>query len=313
MHKIARLIFRRRQWQREVYESMPEEIKYAMKESQGPAMNTFALPETDYTAKFLQLQEEKSEETVLLTLLHLRTLLDSFSGKGNVSIAIYDYENNKIGDISLMKLANLLMHHRYFVIDGNYVHDLFSDKGSLLSDIEELPSQRLFGAKFILTDLFDAMLTFLSEVRINDFVGLLRSRLARLTVDSEPQDIVFVIQNIHSLSDIMQERFGDDRIHEVVEILFRDVHERHVTKGPDGVERWNYSFSLGKPEFKIDDVLSERRIAMTIQIDGKSETFKFGYEEFFGVLTKVYGEDPLLSIEQLGEDGENSLSSYRSV
>ena len=145
-HKIARLIFRRRQWQREVYESMPGEIKSAMKESQGLAKNTFAFPETDYTGKLLQLQEEKSEETVLLTLLHLRTLLESFSKKRNVSIALYDYENNKMGDISLMKLANLLMHHRFFVIDGNYVHDLFSDKGSLLSDIEELPSQRLFGA-----------------------------------------------------------------------------------------------------------------------------------------------------------------------
>ena len=111
----------------------------------------------------------------------------------------------------------------------------------------------------------------------------------------------------------MQERFGDDRIHEVVELLFRDVHERNVTRGPDGVERWNYSFSFGKPEFQIDDELSEKRIAMTIRIDGRSETFKFGYEEFFGVLTEVYGEDPLLSTEQQGKDGEISLSGYRSV
>ena len=298
MHKIARLIFRLKRWQRDVYGSMPEEIKSAKIEAQGPAKNTFALPETEYTASLLKLQEEKSEETILLTLLHLRTLLEVF-GKGNASIDLYDYENNKIGEISLMKLANLLMHHRYFVVDGNYVHDVFSDKGQLFPDLRELPSQRLFGSKFILTDLFNEILTFLTGIRINDFVGILRSRLERLTVDSEPKDIIFLIQNILSLSSIMQERFLDSRIHEVVELLFRDVHERHIIRGSDGVERWNYSLTFGKPEFKIDDELSERRIAMTIKIDGNSETFKFGYEEFFGVLTKAYGEDPLLSIEQL--------------
>ena len=302
MQKIARLLFRLEKWIRDVEESMPEEIKSAKIEAQGPAKNTFALPETEYTSLLFQLQEEKSEETILLTLLHLRTLLEVFGGKGNASVDLYDYEDNKIGEISLMKLANLLMHHRYFVVDGNYVHDVFSDKRQLFSDIKELPSQRLFGSKFILTDLFNAMLTFLTGIRINDFVGVLRSRLERLTVNSEPKDIIFLIQNIHSLSNIMQERFTDSRFHEVFELLFRDVRKRHIIRGSDGVERWKFSFAFGKPEFKIDDELSERRIAMTIMIDGKSETFKFGYEEFFGILTKVYGEDPLFSIEQLRKE-----------
>ena len=306
MHKIASLLFRLEQWQRDVEESMPEEIKSAKIEALGSARNAFALPETEYTSSLLQLQETKSEETILLTSLHLRTLCEIFSGKGNASIDLYDYEDNKIGKISLMKLANLLMHHRYFVVDGNYVHDVFSDKGQLLSDIKGMPSQRLFGSKFILTDLFNAMLTFLTEIRINDFVGVLRSRLERLTVDSEPKDIVFLIQNILSLSNIMQERFLDRRFHKVMDLLFRDVYGRHLDRTKESGETgtFNYSFAFGKPEFKIDDELSKRRIAMTIQIDGKSETFKFGYEEFLGVLTEVYGEDPLLSIEQLRKEVE---------
>ena len=62
---------------------------------------------------------------------------------------------------------------------------------------------------------------------------------------------------------------------------------------------FNYAFR--PPTFKIADDLSTRQLAMDISINGKVESFLFGYEEFFGALTGTYGDDALISLEQLKE------------
>ena len=292
--KTARLIFRLEQWHRDLDDSIPSEVKSRAETEQEFGATVVRLPELDYSESVLQLQEEKLEETILLTSLHVRTLFEIFSGKGDIEIVLYDYEDKQVGKMSLHEITNLLMHHRYFVVDGNYVRDLFSGK-------EQLASPRLLGSKFTVTDLFNAMLAFLTGIRIRDYVGVLRTRLEQLTASSEPRDFVFLIQNIHMLSNIVQERFQDSRFHKVMELLFRDVYERHL----DGIREagvvgeWNYQFKFGKPEFKIDDELSRKSLVMSIMIDGDREEFRYSYEEFFDVLTRVYGNEPLLSIEQL--------------
>ena len=299
MNKIAGLKFRFDERQRAIGQSLPEDVKSSVRTVVENDKVVHELPESEQLDWVLQEQEERLEETIMLMLLNLRTLLDILSGKGDRKIDVYDYEDKLAGETSLREIANLLMHHRYFVVRGEYLHDLFSGDA-------QLTSQQRFGSKIKLTELFDEMFNCLSGIRVRDFVGVLRSRLERLTINSEMKDIVFLIQNIHSLTFIMQERFTDSRSSVVTDLLFREVHKRYFDKIEEtpGITKWNYSFAFGKPEFKIDDELSERRIAMTIQIDGKSETFKFGYEEFFGVLTEVYGEDPLLSLEQLRKEVE---------
>ena len=296
MNKIAGLKFRFDERQRAIGQSLPEDVKSSVRTVVENDKVVHELPESEQLDWVLQEQEERLEETIMLMLLNLRTLLDILSGKGDRKIDVYDYEDKLAGETSLREIANLLMHHRYFVVRGEYLHDLFS------GDFQ-LTSQQRFGSKIKLTELFDEMFNCLSGIRVRDFVGVLRSQLERLTIDSEMKDIVFLIQNIHSLWYIMQERFTDSRFSEVMDLLFREVQKRHIdsikkrTGNRAGV--YSFRFTYTTPRFKIDEDLSARRIVMQLTVSGRHEEFKFGYEEFFKVLTKVYGDDPLLSLDQL--------------
>ena len=296
MNKIAGLKFRFDERQRAIGGSLPEDVKTSVKTVVENDKVVHEVPESEYLETILQEQEELLEETIMLILMNLRNLFDILSGKGDRKIDVYDYEDKLVEETSLREIANLLMHHRYFVIKGEYIHDLFSGDA-------QLASQQRFGSKIRVTELFDEMFNCLTGIRVRDFVGVLRSQLERLTVDSEMKDIVFLVQNIHSLWYIMQERFTDSRFSEVMDLLFREVQKRHIDsiKKLRGNKAGNYSFrfTYTTPRFKIDDDLSARRIVMQLRVSGKSEEFKFGYEEFFRVLTKVYGEDPLLTLDQL--------------
>ena len=296
MNKIAGLKFRFDERQRAIGQSLPEDVKSSVRTVVENDKVVHELPESEQLDWVLQEQEERLEETIMLMLLNLRTLLDILSGKGDRKIDVYDYEDKLAGETSLREIANLLMHHRYFVVRGEYLHDLFSGDA-------QLTSQQRFGAKIRATELFDEIFNCLSGIRVRDFVGVLRSQLERLTIDSEMKDIVFLIQNIHSLWYIMQERFTDSRFSEVMDLLFREVQKRHIDskKKRRGTKAGNYSFRFPftTPRFKIDDDLSAKRIVMQLTVSGRNEEFKFGYEEFFKVLTKVYGDDPLLSLDQL--------------
>ena len=308
MIKIAGLIFGFEQWHSGLHKYVPDEIKPSIKTVKGPAETVFEMPESEHTDLFLQQLEERLEETVILTLMHLRTLLEIFSGKGNASIGLYDYEDNRIGVISLMDIANLLMHHRYLVVQNYCIHNIFSDK-------EQLPSQRLIGSKFRVHELFKATIDLLTNIKISDFVGVLRSRLARLSVDSEARDIVFLIQNISSIKYIMQERFTDSKFSEVTDLLFRDMHQLHREElqrnRKPGPGLYSFEFQFARPEFKIDDDLTKRRIVMHIRVNGESEEFGYGFEEFFGALTKACGNEALLSLEALRTGLHRFPSDFR--
>ena len=296
MLKVAGLIFDFEKWHQDLKGSLSSEVKTAIRTVNEGTKTVFELPQSEQTELFFQRLEQKIEETVILTSLHMRTMLEIFSGNRNVPIGLYDYEDNRIGDVPLMELANLLMHHRYLVVKDYCVHNIFSDKKQLLST-------RLLGSKIRVHELFDTIKNVLNDIKVRDFTGVVRSRLERLSVNSEARDIVFLIQNIRSITYIVQERFEDSSFSEVTELLLRDINRRHITSLPTagnlGPVSYSYSLLLGRPEFQIDDDLSARKIVMHIKVNGENEELKFGYEEFFDALTSACGDEALLSPEQL--------------
>lgn len=296
MLKVARLIFDFEKWHQDLQGSLSDEVGTAITTVNEGTTTVFELPESEQTERFFQRLEQKIEETVFLTLLHLRTMLEIFNGRKKDTIGLYDYEDNKIGEVPLMELANLLMHHRFLVVKDYCVHNIFSDK-------KQLPSTRLLGSKIRVHELFDTIQSVLNEIKINDFTRVVRNKLKQLSVNSEARDIVFLIQNIRSITYIVQERFENSSFSEVRELLLRDIHRRHITSLPTagnlGPVSYSYSLRLGRPEFKIDDDLSARKIVMHIKVNGDNEELKFGYEEFFDALTSACGDEALLSPEQL--------------
>ena len=292
--EVAKPIFRMNHRVRALADSLPEEVRSSMRVSHT---GNVVIYESEFPDWLLHRQEELTKEGLLLSGLHLRTLLEILSGRRNESVNVYDYDGNANGTVTLNELFHILMHHRYCVVSGDFIHDVFSGKS-------QLESPRLFGSKVKSSDLFNEMLKYVSTITINDFVGVLRGRLENLTVQSEPRDIMFAVQNVHSLAGIIGERIPEKRFPKMQELLFREFtaeEKRQVEEATRQNKTVRLVRYFREPSFKIDPALHEKRIEMSININGKSESFTFEQDQFFGVLTRVYGDDPIVPLDKLVE------------
>lgn len=294
--EVAKPIFRMNHRLGAMEESLSEEFRSTIQVFRTDNALIHQATDPGFPAWFLHRQEEIIKEALVLSGLHLRTLLETFSGKRNTSVTLYDYGNNSIGTISLNELLNMLMHHRYCVISGESIHDIVSGE-------TQLKSQRLFGSKISSAELFNAMIRFISGITVNDFIGMLRGRLAQLTVESEPRDIMFAVQNVHSLTQIIGDRITDERFQEVQDFLFRKLTADEMRKIDDskGESEVTLVRRFTTPAFKLDADLYAKCIEMSLDIDGKTEMYKFSQEELFGVLTRTYGDAPIMPLENLIE------------
>ena len=75
MHEAARPIFRMQALQQELRESLPSEVRASMVESRSGNQITFTSPEGGFPASFLYKQDEIIKDAVLLSGLHVRTLV----------------------------------------------------------------------------------------------------------------------------------------------------------------------------------------------------------------------------------------------
>ena len=294
MYEAARPILRMNGLLGDLANSLPDDVRSSMVVSNSQDTTTYTMPPGVVSAALLHKQEEIMKDALLLSGLHLRTLLETFSGQRNTRVPLYDYEGNSNGLVSFAEIFNTAMHYRYCVISGEYIHDIFSQDS-------QLASPRLVGSKIKTSDLFDAMLKSISSIRVNDFVGMLRGRLQSLRADSESREIVFAFQNAHSLSHIISDRILDTRFQSFQKFLFRELteDERLIIKKSDGKSEIRLERRFGKPRFKIGADLRAETIEMHLNINGKQESFEFSQEEFFIELSQAFGNDPILTLDQL--------------
>ena len=78
----------------------------------------------------------------------------------------------------------------------------------------------MFGTKLKVEELLAEVIGFLEGITVNDFVGMLRSRLKGLTINSKTRDIIFVHQNVYALTDLIRYRLEDTRFTPFVNYLF---------------------------------------------------------------------------------------------
>ena len=182
------------------------------------------------------------------------------------------------------------------MISDQYVHDIFSDK-------KELGSHGLFGSKVDSAELLQAMLACLSEITVNNFVGMLRGRLMNLTTDSAPRDIMFATQNVHALGQIIGDRISDPQFCTLQNFLFSELtaDERSQIEAATGHDQIKLVRQFGKPNFKVAEKLHEKRLTMSITINGKLETFQLDQAKFFDTLTQAFGDDPIMKLDKLIE------------
>ena len=303
--EVAKPIFRLNHRLNVFKDSLPPEIRSSIQETHDNNVIVYTVPGLEFPDWFIHRQEELVKEALLLSGLHLRTLLDILGDKGNRPVPVYNYEGNQNtavpgnpdGTVTLHKLLNMMMHHRYWVIsDQQYVHDIFSDK-------QELESTALFGSKVKCSELLETVIACLSEFTINKFVGVLRGRLISLTTESAPREIMFATQNVHALGQIIGDRISDQRFGTLQGFLFSELtaDERSQIEAATRQDAIELVRHFGRPSFKVAEKLHEKRLTMAITINGKAETFQFDQARFFDALTQAFGDDPIMTLDRLIE------------
>ena len=294
IHEAARPIFRMEVHQKELKKSLPSKTLASMVQSRSGNVVTYTSPASDFPASFLYKQDEVIKDAVLLSALHVRTLLDVFSGKGNRGVPTYDHEGNQTNGVSMQQLFHALCHHRYCVVSEGFIYDVFSGQ-----DTRGLPD--VFGTKIKSGELLAAVIDFLEGITLNDFVGMLRRRLEALTIDSKTRDIIFAHQNVYALAEVVRCRPGDARFLPFLNYLFArfTVDETLEISAAKGNSTVLLERRFNSPTFKIGPDLDAKIIEMGITINDEQESFEFSQQEFFENLTAACGNEPIIPIEIL--------------
>lgn len=300
MHEGVRPIVQMEAHQRDLANSLSPQIRASMVATRSGNQVTYTSPTVEFPPRLLHRQDEIIKDTVLLSALPMRTLLEIFSGKGNRIVPTYDYEGNPTSGVRLQRLFHALGHHRYCVVSGEFVHDIFSDE-----DTPGLPN--LFGTKIKVEELLDAVFGFLEGITVDDLVGMLRGRLEKLTVDSAPRDIIFAHQNIYALAELVGARLGDEAFSPFVNYLFSrftvDESRQIEAAGSETAVTQEQRFTA--PRFKLGPDLAAKVIEMSITINDKQEQFEFSMQEFFAKMTATCGKEPIIPVERLRQRVED--------
>ena len=249
------------------------------------------------------------EVTNILLLLssQTRNLFQLYPRFNKHCISQFDYEGNKVGSIPLKELFDYFVHNRYLFVDGEYVRDLFSDKFSSKSSI----SQKFMGYKISWREYIDAIRSVTDDVTMKDLTGLLRGRLKKLSSNSSHKDIVFLVQNLESFSNLLAIKIPDKRYTFMLNLMFDERVNRRLVEfrgKKEKVEQVVTTFTA--PHIKIHEELSEKKFAIRVRckfdLGGNSEKstkeeelenhrIDVNYEQFFDRVNSAFGNDSLLN------------------
>ena len=233
---------------------------------------------------------------VLVVVSYFRTLAELFPSKCRQTVDVYDFDDERVDSIPLTRLATALAHHRYLVIRDESICDVMSAK-------IDLPSVNLVGSKVKVVDFLNAVLICVYSITVNDLVGLLRRQIERSVDTTEPvaRDVVFLMQNVHSLSRLFQDRMPHIALGSpgIRDLLLQHAFRRDLTRASldsyGDRDLMQVEHNITTPGFQLDENISERRLLITVRVDNVPNVVQVGFEEFLELLSKDYGDDPLVA------------------
>lgn len=264
------------------------------------------IPEGEKGDKLFYEYVREVTNILLLLSTQTRNLFQLYPRLNNRRISRYDYEENKVGDIPLKELFDYFVHNRYLFVDGEYVVDLFSDKFPPKSSI----SQTFMGYKIRWREYIDAIRSVIDDVKMRDLTGLLRGRLKKLSSGSSHKDIVFLIQNLTSFSNLLAMKIPDDRYTSMLSLMFDERANQDLPDIREKNESIEQFVTFRAPHIQIHEMLSEKKFTIRVNckftsLDNQKHPVKaeelddhsidVGYENFFDLVNSVFGDDPLVS------------------
>ena len=130
-----------------------------------------------------------------------------------------DQDNQPDGEIRLRELFDTLVHNRYYHFDEARIRDVFSSDPPTKRSL----SNRFMGYAFDLEAFAKTILDIVHEIQFKELTRIIRHRFKLLSSDSKPQDIVFLVQNVESLSHLLKTKTHSDAYGFIRNALFTDA------------------------------------------------------------------------------------------
>ena len=245
------------------------------------------LPKSEVTDKVISEQERLIEDVLLVVSANIRILAEIFPDHrlNDREIPKYDYESNKIGFITLVEIAKLLLHNRYILAQSPYVVDLYSDHRSMAG--KHKTGQLDVGFKFNFEEYMNEVLELIRDITVQDLADQLQNTIAQLSTESNIKDIMFAIQNLHAFGRTIIDKDGPLR-HIMNKVALRQAQLSKTKK-----QKFQLVFT--QPNVGLDPDLRNKQISIQMLVNGQQENHKMGYEDFFKEVAKAFGDKPLLS------------------
>ncbi len=271
----------------------------------NPGKTIIRLPEGDKEDKFFFGYIREVTNSLLLLSSQTRNLFQLYHRFNNRCISQFDYEGNEVGGIPLKELFDYFVHNRYLFVDGEYVVDLFSDKSRPKSSI----SQTFMGYKIKWREYIDAIRRVTDDIRIKDLTRLLRGRIKSLSSDSSHKDIVFLVQNLESFSNLLAMKIPDERYKFMLNLLFDERARQALADLGERKGKFKQVVTFTAPHIKIHQELSEKKFTVQVRCKfalhndderlAKKEvlddhSIDVDYDRFLALVDNTFGDDSLV-------------------
>lgn len=247
-------------------------------------------------------------DAVVLMSTYARNLFDLFKRFDTKTIPRLDYNNSTDGSVTLRELFDTIIHNRYYYFDGNHVRDLFSDD---FKKKQSALSQHFMGYGFDVFDFIREIASVMEDITIKDLTQLLRWKVKFLKSNSKPQDIVFLIQNLHAFSELLKRKIPT-REYDFMRIIMlegMDIPQDSKMKLSDGTVVEAAKFFHNEPHIGINRDLSKKAFDISVRCsvvnvqetkmlkkeDLSEHKVTIGFNEFFQKANEAFGKEHLLA------------------
>ena len=255
--------------------------------------------------KYCEYRRKYANSLILLASV-VRNLFHVFSKlSAQLKVQMYDYEGNKKQKVSMKDLMDLLVHCRYMNFEDEYVTDLISSRSSKSTE----STNEFMGHRFRTVDFLEQILEAIKRITIKDLVTRLRGCFKSLSFETPTEEVIFLVQNMESLSDLLEGVVLSEEYHHFVEKLFPKSDIPEIVAAKTKGKSFHEWARFPKPHFKFGDFLDDKKVIMRVNammtyfVNGEcihqceeAREKEFLYEEFFDRIVKSFGQERLLDL-----------------
>ena len=258
---------------------------------------------TELARAYCNYEREVTQGLVLLACL-ARNLFHLFSRlTEQYTVQVFDYDNRPMGEIRTKVLLDLFVHSRYMNLHNEYITDLFSadvPKGTPIS-------QKFMGYRFRVADFMDSIYRAVHGITLKDLITRLRGGMQSLSGDMPHHEMVFLIQNVHSFSNLLGAKIPTEEYDFMMHLLFDDMEPDVGAANADGMVRRRVVFK--EPGVSIAGDLSEKQFRINVRchvadndarapagVELKARTVEVGFAEFLEQANRAFGAEALHAI-----------------